>query len=116
MSAVLESALSVAVSRSTYVPAAEKLAVVLSALTLPNVTVPGPLNLDHVTVSVLPAGRPSSAADTFRCGEAGCRFERVDVAERDGSRTTEPPPPHIDPTSLHHALPSSPPPQTHPNW
>ena len=70
-SAELVSSLSVAVSRSTYIPAAEKLAVMLSALTLPKVTVPGPLNFDHVTVSVLPAGRPSSVAVPVRLAEAG---------------------------------------------
>src|SRR6266850_6510898 len=70
-SALADRSLSVAVNRSTYVPAAEKLAVVLSALTLPNMTVPEPLNFDHVTVSVLPAGRPSSAAVPLRLAEAG---------------------------------------------
>ena len=71
MSAELESTLSVAVSRSTYVPAAEKLAVVMSALTLPNVTVPGPLTLDQVVVTALPAGKPSSVAVPFRLAESG---------------------------------------------
>ena len=71
MSALLESALSLAVSRSTYVPAAEKLAVVMSVLTLPNVTVPGPLTLDQVVVTALPAGKPSSATVPFRLAEAG---------------------------------------------
>ena len=70
-SAELESSLSLAVSRITYIPAAEKLAVVLNALTLPNVTVPGPLNFDHVTVSVLPTGRPSSVAVPLRLAEVG---------------------------------------------
>ena len=62
---------SLAVSRSTYVPAAEKLAVVLSALTFPKITVPGPLNIDHITVSLLPAGRPPSVAVPVRLAEAG---------------------------------------------
>ena len=52
-------------------PAAEKLAVVVSALTLPNVTVPGPLTFDQVVVSVLPAGKPSSLAVPFKLAEAG---------------------------------------------
>ena len=71
MSAVLESALSLAVSRSTYVPAAEKLAVVMSVLTLLNVTVPGPLTLDQVVVTALPVGKPSSVTVPFRLAEAG---------------------------------------------
>ena len=70
-SALVDKMPSVAVNRSTYVPASEKLAVVLSALTLPKVTVPGPLNFDHVTVSVLPTGRPSSVAVPVRVAEAG---------------------------------------------
>ena len=41
-----------AVSCKTYVPEVEKLAVVDSALTLPNLTVPGPLNADQVVVTV----------------------------------------------------------------
>ena len=36
----------------------EKLAVVLWALTLPKVTGPGPLTLDHVRVNVPAAGKP----------------------------------------------------------
>src|SRR6267142_519747 len=62
---------SLAVNRSTYVPAADKLAVVLCAFALPNVTVPGPLTLDQVVVSMLPAGRPSSVAVPFNLAEAG---------------------------------------------
>ena len=60
-SSLADKAPSLAVNRSTYVPAAEKLAVVLRALTLPKVTVPGPLTLDQVWVRVLPVGNPSSA-------------------------------------------------------
>ena len=70
-SSLEDEAPSLPVNRSPYVPAAEKLAVVLGALTLPNVTVPGPLNFDHVTVSVLPAGRPSSVAVPVRLAAAG---------------------------------------------
>src|SRR5437867_2844912 len=62
---------SLAVKRSTLVPAAEKLAVIVSALTLPNVTFPGPLTFDQVVVSVLPAGKPSSLAVPFKLAEAG---------------------------------------------
>src|SRR6266850_590970 len=70
-SSLEDAAPSVAVNRSTYDPAAEKLAVVVCALTLPNVTVPGPLTLDQVVVSVLPAGKPSSFAVPFKLAEAG---------------------------------------------
>ena len=50
--AVLERPPALAVSWRTYVPDAEKLAVVLVAFTLPKVTVPGPLTSDHVVVNV----------------------------------------------------------------
>src|SRR3989442_6113150 len=70
-SPLADKSLSVAVNRRTYVPTAEKLAVVLSALTLPNVTVPGPLNFDHVVMSVSPTGRLSSVDIPFRTAEAG---------------------------------------------
>src|SRR4029079_7772899 len=65
------SAPSPAVSRSTYTPDTLKLAVVFNALTLPNVTVPGPLNLLHVLVSTGGAGKPSSLADPLRLAVAG---------------------------------------------
>ena len=58
---VLFSALSEALSCNKYVPAVVKLAVVLKALTLPNVTAPGPLDIDQGVVSV-PEGKPSSVA------------------------------------------------------
>ena len=45
-SEVVVNAVSDAVSRSTYEPAIEKLAVVLSAFALPNVTVPGTVDVD----------------------------------------------------------------------
>ncbi len=70
-SSVLDKALSDAVSRSAYVPDVEKLAVVLRAPTLPKVTVPGPLTLDQVVVSVLPVGKPSSEAVPLKLAEAG---------------------------------------------
>ena len=62
-SSLVDNRLSLAVRRRTYVPATEKLAVVLRADALPNVTVPGPLTLLHVVVSPAPgsavvAGRP----------------------------------------------------------
>ena len=47
-------------------PATLKLAVVLNALALPKVTVPGPLNCVHVVVSVGGAGKPSSLAVPLR--------------------------------------------------
>ena len=40
----------------------ENVALVESWAAFPKVTPPGPLNLLHVVVSVLPAGRPSSLA------------------------------------------------------
>ena len=67
----LESAVSEAVSRSTYDPDMENAAVVFLELTLPNVTVPGPLTLDQVVVIVLPVGKPSSVAVPVRVTEAG---------------------------------------------
>ncbi len=55
------SALSFAVNRSTYVPAAEKLAVVSTNAALPKVTVPGPPIWVHVVVTVAGGlGKPSS--------------------------------------------------------
>ena len=69
-SEVEDSAVSLAVSRNTYVPEAEKVAVVLSRLAFPNVTVPGPLNFDHVVCKVL-VGRPSSLAVPERLALAG---------------------------------------------
>ena len=69
-SEVEDSAVSLAVRRKTYVPEAEKVAVVLSRLAFPNVTVPGPLNLDHV-VWRAPLGKPSSVAVPERFAAAG---------------------------------------------
>src|SRR2546426_11205974 len=66
----VEAAPSVAVSRRTYVPPAENDAVVFVTLALPNVTVPGPLNFDHVVVSV-PLGNPSSLAAPCNIAMAG---------------------------------------------
>ena len=44
---------------------------VLRAFALPNVTVPGPLTFDQLTVNVLPTGKPSSAAVPFSVAEEG---------------------------------------------
>src|SRR2546428_4337168 len=66
-----DKAVPVAVNRRTYVPAAEKLAVVACALTSPKVTLPGPLILDQVRDSLLPAGKPSSEAVPLRLADAG---------------------------------------------
>ena len=52
-------------------PADEKLAVVSTALALPKVTVPGPLNLVQVWVTVLPEGRPSSVTVPSSDADAG---------------------------------------------
>jgi hypothetical protein len=43
-------AVSLATSLSTYIPATEKVAVVLKAFALPKDTAPGPLTIDHVVV------------------------------------------------------------------
>ena len=51
---------SLAVKRSTYVPATLNWAVVAADCASANVTVPGPLTWLHVTVSVPGGGRPSS--------------------------------------------------------
>src|SRR5437867_9072447 len=59
MVALVEAAPSLAVSRKTYVPLAENVAVVSTKLALPNVTVPGPLTFVHVVVGVA-FGNPSS--------------------------------------------------------
>jgi hypothetical protein len=69
-SEVLVSAVSLAVNRSTYVPEVEKPAVVESALTFPNVTVPGPLDFDQVVVNT-PDGKPSSLAVPLKFADAG---------------------------------------------
>jgi hypothetical protein len=68
---VLDNALSEAVRRTTYEPATERLAVVLSAFAFPKVTVAGPLTFDHVVVRVLPVGNPSSLAVPARLAAAG---------------------------------------------
>src|SRR2546426_1032902 len=65
-------ALSLAVSRRVYTPAAEKVAVVLSALEALNVTVPGPLTLLHMMVSAPGGlGSPSSVAVPVRLAAFG---------------------------------------------
>src|SRR5205814_462080 len=74
-SEVDDNAVSLAVSRRTYVPEFENDAVVLSAFTFPNVTVPGPLNFDHVVIRV-PFGIPSSVADPDRFEPAGIPTRR----------------------------------------
>jgi hypothetical protein len=60
-SSLPDRALSLAVSLSTYAPAAEKETVVLTELALPNVTVPGPLTILQVVVTAPGGfGNPSS--------------------------------------------------------
>ena len=62
-----DSALSLAVSCRLYVPAAEKVAVVLAAFGLANVTVPGPLSLLHEYVNAPGGfGSPSSVAEPLK--------------------------------------------------
>src|SRR5947199_10399342 len=70
-SVVAASAPSVAVKRSTWIPAVENIAVVVSALGFPNVTGPDPLTWLQVTVSVLPSGRPSSVSVPEKFAAAG---------------------------------------------
>src|SRR5439155_21196995 len=70
-SVVAASAPSVAVKRSTWIPAVENIAVVVSALGFPNVTGPDPLTWLQVTVSVLPSGRPSSVTVPEKFAAAG---------------------------------------------
>src|SRR5688572_3454862 len=61
MSSEVDNTLSFAVRRRTYVPAAEKVAVVSTAAALPKLTVPVPLTLLQVWVTVLGGnGIPSS--------------------------------------------------------
>jgi hypothetical protein len=62
---------SLALSRKTYVPAAPNDAVVEVALALANVTVPGPLILLQVEVSVEPCGKPSSVAVPLSVADEG---------------------------------------------
>ena len=66
---VEDSAVSLAVSRNTYVPDVENVASVLRAFAFVNVTVPGPLNFDQVVCSVL--GKPSSVAVPDRLAPEG---------------------------------------------
>ena len=60
---------SLAANCKTYFPDFEKVAVVARRLAFPNVTVPGPLALDHVVVSVV--FNPSSVADPERLATVG---------------------------------------------
>ena len=63
---------SLALSRRTYVPACEKLTVVLAALALAKVAVPGPLTLLHWRVSAFGGlGKPSSLAVPLRLALLG---------------------------------------------
>jgi hypothetical protein len=71
-SLVVESSLSLAVNRRTYVPETLKPAVELSEFAFPNVTVPGPLTFDQVVVRLAGgAGSPSSLAEPARFAWAG---------------------------------------------
>ena len=66
------SALSLAVRRNTYTPAAENVAVVSMAEASPNVTSPGPETLLQVVVTAPGGlGRPSSVTVPSRFAEAG---------------------------------------------
>ena len=70
-SSLLLNSPSPAVKRSTYVPATANLASVAGALVLSNVTKSGPLRKLHETLSVLPAGHPSSATAPSNCAARG---------------------------------------------
>src|SRR5687768_2363437 len=67
---------SLAVRRSTYEPAAEKLAAVSTAAALPNVTVPGPVILLQAVVIAEPVGRPSSVTVPLRAAVLGSVTDR----------------------------------------
>ena len=72
MSSLELSAPSLAVSRSRYRPACEKLALVTSELALVKFTVPGPLTLLQVVVTVAGGlGRPSSVTVPLNAAVAG---------------------------------------------
>src|SRR5262245_50679497 len=69
---VAESAPSLAVSRRRYVPAIENEAVVVSALAVPKLTVPGPLPLLQATVNIPGGlGSPSSLTVPESAADAG---------------------------------------------
>src|SRR5262245_21354267 len=65
------SAESLAVSRSTYRPACENVALAVRLAPLPNCTVPVPLTFVHCVVTADPAGSPSSVAVPARLAFAG---------------------------------------------
>ena len=66
-----DSAVSPAVSRNTYVPEAENVAVVLRAFAFTKLTEPGPLNLDQFVVRVPFVGKPSFVTVPERLAPAG---------------------------------------------
>ncbi len=61
-SSLVENSESAAVNRRTYVPGAPKVTEVAGECESANVTLPGAVTMDHVAVSVLPFGKPSSVA------------------------------------------------------
>src|SRR5687767_10033757 len=77
---------SLAVRRSKYVPAAEKLAAVTGDACGLKLTVPGPLTFPHDTASVEPIGRPSSIAVPFKAAVAGSVISRSGPALASGGR------------------------------
>ena len=66
-----DSAPSLAVSRSVYVPAVDITADAFNELALTKTTVPGPLTFTQLTEIVLPDGKPSSVAVPDNAGPAG---------------------------------------------
>src|SRR5690606_4894592 len=91
-SSATASAASLAISRSTYVPGALKLAVVVAALRPWKVTVPGPLTTLHDSV-VKPGGlgRPSSLTVPRRMADDGCLTLVSEPAETTGAALACPP-------------------------
>jgi hypothetical protein len=71
-SSLLLSKLSFAVRRNTYVPLCEKVAVVSTAFALPNVTLPSPLTMVQVVVTLAGGfGSRSSVTVPSKFAEAG---------------------------------------------
>ena len=72
MSSLADSALSLAVNRSVYVPATEKVAVVVRFAAFAKVTVPTPATTDQVVVTIAGGlGRLSSVTVPDRLAAAG---------------------------------------------
>ncbi|MFN7916653.1 MAG: hypothetical protein U0Q55_15025 [Vicinamibacterales bacterium] len=86
VSAKALSAVSEAVSRSTYVPGALKVAVVAGFEAFAKVAVPGPLRCVHWLVTAAPVGRPSSLTVPASVAPAGNVMLWFAPAETVGAR------------------------------